>query len=331
MSAINIDMLRKGDRRTLARAITLVESTTPADRKVANGLIESVLPYSGNSLRLGISGAPGVGKSTFVEALGLCLVEQGHRVAVLAVDPSSPLSGGSIMGDKTRMAELSKSGQAYIRPSPSAGESGGVANRTREAILLCEAAGFDVVLIETVGVGQIEIEVGSMVDFYLLLMLPAAGDEVQGIKKGIIEVVDAIFINKADGDLAHQAQQTRMHYLQAMQILHDGVDWQHRVLCCSALEGTNISEGWELISSTVKKMRESGELEARRAEQNSSWMNSLFQQAIEQRLQSDHRLSELSKALEAKVRSGEINPVSAASQLLDMFLSPPIPEGQATD
>ena len=239
-SPIDIDALRAGQRRALAKAITLIESQRDEDRLASQDLLNSLLPDTGKSIRIGITGVPGVGKSTFIEAFGQHLVRSGHRVAVLAVDPSSPIAGGSILGDKTRMEHLSREENAFIRPSPAGSALGGVALKTRESMLLCEAAGFDIVLVETVGVGQSEHQVAGMVDFFLVLMLPGGGDELQGIKKGILELADAIVINKADGDGTALARTTRQHYASAMALLNHPEDWQPNVLTCSALQNEGI-------------------------------------------------------------------------------------------
>jgi len=252
----DFDALRAGDRRALARAITLVESTRDDHRERAQVLLERALPHSGDSIRIGITGIPGVGKSTFIEAFGLHLIERGRRVAVLAVDPSSPIAGGSILGDKTRMEELSRRGEAFIRPSPTAGALGGVAQKTRETMLLCEAAGYDAILVETVGVGQSEYEVAGMVDFFMVLMLPNAGDELQGIKKGIVELADALVINKADGESVNLAAMTRKHYTAAMTLLKHASHWAPRVMTCSAAEGVNIDEVWDMVREFERVARE---------------------------------------------------------------------------
>jgi LAO/AO transport system kinase len=244
MSQIDLQLLRQGNRRALAKAITLVESKLDSHREQAQLILEQLLPDTGKSIRIGITGIPGVGKSTFIEIFGLYLVAQGKRVAVLAVDPSSPIAGGSILGDKTRMEELSRSEQAFIRPSPSEGALGGVAQKTRETMLLCEAAGFDVILVETVGVGQSEYQVAGMVDFFMVLMLPNAGDELQGIKKGIVELADALVVNKADGESINLAEQTRRHYENAMHLLRHNSFWTPQVMTCSAREKNNIDTVW---------------------------------------------------------------------------------------
>ena len=240
--------VRSGDRRGLAKAITLVESTRPDHQRQAQELLEMLLPATGKAARVGITGVPGVGKSTFIESFGLYLIGEGKQVAVLAVDPSSSRSGGSILGDKTRMAELSASPHAFIRPSPSAGSLGGVAQRTREAMLVCEAAGYDVVLVETVGVGQSEVAVASMVDFFLVLMLPGGGDELQGIKKGILEIADALAVNKADGDNLGRAQRAVAEYRSALRLFrHGSANWAPPVVPISALESSGMDEVWKII------------------------------------------------------------------------------------
>ena len=244
---INIEQLKSGNRRALAKAITLVESKLDTHREQAQDILNTLLPETGKSIRIGITGIPGVGKSTFIEAFGLYLISQGKKVAVLAVDPSSPIRGGSILGDKTRMEMLSREENAFIRPSPSEGALGGVAQKTRETMLLCEAAGYDVILVETVGVGQSEYEVAAMVDFFLVLMLPNAGDELQGIKRGIMELADALVINKADGESINLAQQTQTHYKSAFKLLSHDSFWQPKVQTCSAMEKRAIDDVWSMI------------------------------------------------------------------------------------
>lgn len=274
-----------GQRRTLAKAITLIESKKAEHHQQAQALLASVLPHTGNSIRVGITGIPGVGKSTFIEALGLLLIERGHRVAVLAVDPSSPLKGGSILGDKTRMESLSRAEQAFIRPSPSEGSLGGVAQKTRESILLCEAAGYDVILVETVGVGQSEYEVASMVDFFLVLMLPNAGDELQGIKRGIMELADALVINKADGDFIRAAENTRNHYQNALHLLQNDGPWTPQILSCSALHNEGIDAVWSMICTFREQALESGFLKTRREQQNLHWLDTLIQVMLLEQLE----------------------------------------------
>src|SRR6478609_2732879 len=247
------DAVRAGDRRSLARAITLVESTRPDHREETAALLDELMPATGGATRVGISGAPGAGKSTFIEALGLHLVDDGRRVAVLAVDPSSARGGGSILGDKTRMEQLSRSPHAFIRPSPSKGTLGGVARRTREALLVCEAAGFDVVLVETVGVGQSEVAVAGLVDLFLLLLAPGAGDELQGVKRGIVELADLIVVNKADGDLVDLARHTAADYAHALHLVRSSdANAMDRVRTCSALLGEGIDELWTTIEELVQ-------------------------------------------------------------------------------
>ena len=257
--------MRAGDATVLARAITLVESTAPQHEAVAADLLKALLPHRDHSARIGITGIPGVGKSTFIEAFGLYLCEQGHRVAVLAVDPTSVVSGGSILGDKTRMEKLSRHSSAYIRPSPSGGALGGVTRKTRETITLCEAAGYDVILIETVGVGQSEIAVRSMTDFFLLLALTGAGDELQGIKKGIVEMADAIAVTKADEDNLVAAERLQLELSQVLHLLAPATaGWKPEVLTCSAMKGTGIPEVWAVVEKFRREMTASGEWDARR-------------------------------------------------------------------
>ena len=246
--SISLDALVEGDRLALAKAITLIESSRSDHRAAAQELLGRLLPKTGHSIRIGISGVPGVGKSTFIERFGLLLLSLGKRVAVLAVDPSSPVAGGSILGDKTRMEVLSRSSDAFIRPSPAGRTLGGVAQRTRETLLLCEAAGFDVILVETVGVGQSEHQVAGMVDFFMLLMLPGGGDELQGIKKGILELADALVINKADGDSKALAAQAQQHYQNALHLLSNPSFWTPKVVTCSALEDQGIDSIWTMIT-----------------------------------------------------------------------------------
>ncbi len=316
MNGVDIDGLRAGQRRALAKAITLVESSRAEHRAAAQELLEALLPHTGRSIRVGISGIPGVGKSTFIEAFGMHLIAAGHRVAVLAVDPSSPVAGGSILGDKTRMETLSREEAAFIRPSPSQGALGGVAHKTRETMLLCEAAGYDVVIVETVGVGQSEYEVASMVDFFLVLMLPNAGDELQGIKRGIMELADALVINKADGESLGLANRTRQHYQNAMNLLAHGGFWVPRVTTCSAAERRGIDEVWDMIGEYRRGAEASGELTARRARQNGEWLRKLISELLEQRFRADPRVRAELPQLEARVVRGEITPYAAAMRLL---------------
>ncbi|AUM10964.1 methylmalonyl Co-A mutase-associated GTPase MeaB [Ketobacter alkanivorans] len=315
--SIDISKLLQGNRRALAKAITLTESKLDQHRDQAQALLEQVLPHTGNSIRVGITGIPGVGKSTFIESFGLHLIKQGHKVAVLAVDPSSPITGGSILGDKTRMEVLSQQENAFIRPSPSGGALGGVAQKTREAMLLCEAAGYDVILVETVGVGQSEYEVAGMVDFFLVLMLPNAGDELQGIKKGILELADAIAVNKADGSNRQLAQQTQRHYQNALGILQHNNFWKPEVVLCSALEGGNIDTIWQMIEDYKTKSCEIGFFEGNRAAQNKQWMWRLVHELIDRRLKQDADSRQLCDQMQTKVTQGETTPYVAAHRIVE--------------
>ena len=317
---IDKEALGRGDRRTLARAITLVESLLESDREQAQSLIQEVLPATGNSIRIGITGSPGVGKSTFIEAFGLHLLDQGRRVAVLAVDPSSPVSGGSILADKTRMERLGRDERAFIRPSPAGGALGGVAQRTRESMLLCEAAGFDVVLVETVGVGQSEHRVKEMVDFFLVLLLPGAGDELQGIKKGVIELADALIIHKADGDNLVLAEDTRMHYESALKLLRRDDFWQARVQLCSSLQGTGVQEVWKMVLAHHELGKAEGAIQRRRSMQNLAWMNAILFDLWQQQLSSRASFEEQQKELQAQVVAGQLTPYVAAKRLLEGLL-----------
>lgn len=314
--SVDVDALRAGNRRALAKAITLIESRREDHRTQAQAVLESVLPHTGRSVRIGITGVPGVGKSTFIEAFGLYLLSLGKRVAVLAVDPSSPVAGGSILGDKTRMEELSRREEAFIRPSPSEGALGGVAHKTRETLLLCEAAGYDVILVETVGVGQSEYEVASMVDFFLVLMLPNAGDELQGIKRGIMELADGLVVNKADGDSAVFAEQTRNHYQNALMLLKHPDYWQPRVVCCSALQHAAIDRVWEMIADYCKASEAAGEFVGKRSRQNVEWMKKLLHEMIDLRLQQNPQVAARMPALHGELVLGHITPYRAARELL---------------
>jgi LAO/AO transport system kinase len=310
----------EGDRRALARAITLAESSRSDHRAEADEVLSALLPRTGGALRLGISGPPGVGKSTFIEALGLHIVAQGLRLAVLAIDPSSRRSGGSILGDKTRMAELSRHPNAFIRPSPGGDQLGGVARRTREAMLLCEASAFDVVIVETIGVGQSEVAVAEMVDLFLLLVSPGGGDELQGIKRGIMELADLVVVNKADGDLAAQAGRSAADYTNAVHLLRPKFEaWHTEVLMCSALELRGIDAVWEAAQRAVEAIRASGELAGLRADQATAWMWSEVRNTLLEDLRSDPRVGALVPALEARVGRGEITPTRAAHELLVAF------------
>ena len=308
-----------GDRRALARAITLVESTRPDHRAEAEALLAEVLPHVGGAVRVGISGAPGAGKSTFIEALGGHLVEHDRRVAVLAVDPSSTRSGGSILGDKTRMEQLTRSPNAFVRPSPTGGTLGGVARRTREAMLLCEAAGFDVVLVETVGVGQSEVKVAAMVDLFLVIVAPGGGDELQGLKRGIMELADLVVVNKADGDLAATAAHTAADYAAALHLVRPRIaTWNPRVLTCSALTGAGISAVWDAIDEFRDCVTDT--LPALRAGQSRDWMWSEVTESLLDALAEDAATASLARRLEADVTTGTTTPTAAARAVVRAFL-----------
>ena len=307
---IDFQALRNGQRRALAKAITLIESSHPSHRKQAAALLERCLPHSGQSLRIGISGVPGVGKSTFIEAFGLFLIGLGKRVGVLAVDPSSPLHGGSILGDKTRMERLSREDHAFIRPSPAGRSLGGVANRTREAILVAESAGFDVILVETVGVGQSEYEVHSMTDLFLVLMQPGAGDELQGIKKGILELADLIVVNKADGDAERLASQSVVHYKNAMGFLNHQGFWTPEVLSVSSIEPRGIDTLWERMVVYCEAGSEA--IPARRAAQASQWFERLLNDGVTELLKANATWADLYQAQKQRVANGDIAPPQAA-------------------
>ena len=308
-----------GDRRALARAITLVESTRSDHRAEAAELLDALVSSSGRATRVGISGAPGVGKSTFIEALGIELADSNHRVAVLAVDPSSRQSGGSILGDKTRMEELSRHPNAYIRPSPSGGALGGLARRTREAIVVCEAAGFDAILVETVGVGQSETEVADVVDEFVLLISPAGGDELQGIKRGITELADIVVITKADGDMVGPAQQAAADYAHALHLIRRRhADWDVPVLTCSSSLRTGIGEVWDAITKLESTIRASGELESNRRAQAVAWLWAEVTDTLVESFRSDSQLSTEVTAVETAVANGFQSPLSGARTLLDL-------------
>ncbi len=317
--SINVEKIIEGNRRALAKAITLIESQKEDHRIQAQVVLEKILPHAGQSIRIGISGTPGVGKSTFIEAFGRLVIGLGKKVAVLAVDPSSPVAGGSILGDKTRMEELSREANAYIRPSPSSGQLGGVAQKTRESMLLCEAAGFDVILVETVGVGQSEFEVAGMVDFFLVLMQPNAGDDLQGIKKGIMELADALVINKADGDGEIFARQAKRFYKNAMDLVAKGGFWSPRVMTCSARENIRIDAVWEMVEEYREAADKAGEFRLKRATQNKQWMEKLFMDLIERKMQTHPDYKTTRGELENQVIEGEITPLAGAQKIADLF------------
>lgn len=311
--------LRAGQRRALAKAITLIESTRADHQAEAQALLTELLPYTGNAIRIGISGVPGVGKSTFIEALGLYLIRQGHRLAVLAVDPSSSITGGSILGDKTRMELLCREDAAFIRPSPSSGSLGGVAEKTREAMLLCEAAGFDIIIVETVGVGQSETAVAGMTDMFVLLQLPNAGDDLQAIKKGIVELADMVVFNKADIDpIAAQAAASQMR--SALTMLRPASShWQPPVLMLSAMKQEGIAEFWQTIEKFRTIMSESGELDARRHRQANDWMWQQIDATLRHRFRAHPSVQAALADITQKVGAGITPPTLAARQLLALF------------
>jgi LAO/AO transport system kinase len=320
----DLDDIRSGDRRALARAITLAESRRRDHRLAAEKLLEGLLPQTGGAVRLGISGVPGVGKSTFIEAFGLRLIEMGKKVAVLAVDPTSPVSGGSILGDKTRMEALSRSPAAFIRPSPTGGTLGGVAGRTREALLLCEAAGFDVVIVETVGVGQSETAVKDLVDLFLLLLLPGGGDELQGLKKGIVEIADILCINKADGELQAEARRAAAEYRGALSLLRPAhKDWMPPVLLVSSREDRGIEEVWAEIERFFSVMAPSGEVARRRSEQAKAWFWRELGESLLETFKAYPAVAGRLGELEAAVAAGRLAPSAAARRLLESFGAAP--------
>jgi len=311
--------LLAGDRRALARAITLIESTRGDHRAESETLLAHLLPRTGKAVRIGISGAPGVGKSTFIESFGLFLLERGHRLAVLAVDPSSPLSGGSILGDKTRMQELSRDERAFIRPSPTAGTLGGVARRTREAGLACEAAGFDVVVMETVGVGQSETAVADMVDLFVLLLPPAGGDELQGLKKGIVELADLIVVNKADGDLEPAANRAVAEYLAAVHMLRPAnAGWMTPVLKVSSLYRRGLDQVWTEINR-FRATLGAARLSEKRARQARAWMWHEIEEGLIAALRGHPEVAKRLDELEARVAAGALTPTAAARAILEDF------------
>jgi LAO/AO transport system kinase len=310
------EAVRAGDRVALARAITLVESAKPEDQARASDLLERLLPFTGNAIRVGISGVPGAGKSTLIDQLGLNLIEQGHKVAVLAVDPTSSRSGGSILGDKTRMGRLATDPSAFIRPSPAGDSLGGVTKTTRETVALAEAAGYDVVLVETVGVGQSETAVSNMVDVFVVVAIPGAGDELQGIKRGLLELADIIAVNKADGDNVERANRAAMEYRTGLHILAAGhANWEPQVLTLSARDNRGLDELWAKIKDRYRVLSGSGALQAHRAEQAVSWMREIFEQRLLSAFKGGKRAARHFRELEDKVRAGRMTPGAAAQEL----------------
>ena len=317
-----VEGVQNGNRALLARAITLVESNSLKHRAIAKQILNKLLPYSGNSLRIGITGMPGAGKSTLIETLGLSLIKQGHKVAVLAVDPSSKISGGSILGDKTRMEKLSGEENCFVRPSPTGGTLGGVARKTRESITVLEAAGYDTILIETVGVGQSETEVRSMVDFFLLVLIPGAGDELQGIKKGIMELTDCILINKAEGDNLQSAELSKKEYESAVHYLRPYTKgWTPKVITASALTGKGIEQLWKIAKEFETVTKSSGVFYENRKLQALAWTKKIIENGLLEIFYKDPHIREKYDILREKILSGKILPTSAAEELLELFLS----------
>jgi LAO/AO transport system kinase len=316
---IDLKKLKQGDTRSLAKAITLIESSNPDHRLKANKLLKEINKSSTTSLRIGISGSPGVGKSTFIEAFGELLISRGHKIAVLAIDPSSPVAGGSILGDKTRMEKLSQNPKAFIRPTPSSGALGGVANKTKETILLCETAGFNITLVETVGVGQSEHDVANLVDFFLLLMLPGGGDELQGIKKGILEVADLIVVNKEDLN-QNLAISTQQEYQNALRILQTDKN-SLPVLTCSAEKNTGLDKVWKITEEKLKSDKESGTIQKNRIEQEVKWLDKLILDGLKLKLDSDKNYQNSYQNILKKIREKKAFAFESAQALLDNFFS----------
>jgi len=319
MTSPSASAIRSGDRRALAKAITLLEGALPEQRKAAQALLLEIAPYAGNSVRIAVSGVPGVGKSTFLEAWGKELLARGRRLAILAIDPSSPVSGGSILGDRTRMEELSRHPDVFIRPSPTSGALGGVARRTREAILACEAAGYDTVLVETVGVGQSEAVAAAMVDVFLVLQLPNAGDELQGIKRGILELADLLVVTKADGTQREAARQAKGQLQRALMLTRGQEAWQVPVLSCSSLENEGLAEVWQSVEQFLDHQK-SGGFDTRRRDQALSWFRDELGEQLRERLESNTKHAAAVKAMETRVARGELPASAAAGQVLDTLL-----------
>ncbi len=315
-----VEKILEGDRTVLSRSITLIESALPEHQNTAQQIIEKLLPYTGNSIRIGISGVPGAGKSTFIEALGKYITQHNHKLAVLAVDPSSERSKGSILGDKTRMEDLSNDPLAFIRPSPSAGSLGGVARKTRESVILCEAAGFDTIFIETVGVGQSETAVHSMVDFFLLVQIAGAGDELQGIKRGIMEMADGIVINKADGNNIKKAEMAANEFRNALHLFPPSPSgWAPKVLTCSSVNKAGISEVWDMVSEYSRFTKHNRYFEARRKDQARYWMYETINNRLHENFYQDKHIISLLKDLEKDVLQDKISSFRAAKLLLEKY------------
>ncbi|WP_332629349.1 methylmalonyl Co-A mutase-associated GTPase MeaB [Halalkalibacter flavus] len=313
-----IEGVKRNNRAILARAITLIESNAKRHFSLAQDVLTDLIPETGNSIRLGVTGVPGAGKSTFIEAMGMILCEKGHRVAVLAVDPSSSVSRGSILGDKTRMERLSKHPNAFVRPSPAGGTLGGVARKTRETLLLCEAAGYDIIIVETVGVGQSEVSVRSMVDCFLVLMLTGAGDELQGMKKGLMELIDLLLINKADGSNLEKAEQAKIELSRILHMLPEMTEgWEPKVQTVSSLTGKGIEECWNTVQVFIQFMKESNQFDARRKAQATNWFYSLLEEQLLRNFYENDKVKSELPLLTQAVVGGQISPTKAAVELLN--------------
>jgi LAO/AO transport system kinase len=310
-----------GDRRAVAKTITLLESHRPDHLELGRAVLEEIVPHTGGSTRVGVTGPPGVGKSLLIEALGLRLLEKGQQLAVLAVDPTSPVTGGSILGDKTRMVRLAREERAFIRPSPSGGRLGGVARRTREALLVCEAAGYDVVIVETVGTGQNETEVASMVDFFVVCLQPGSGDELQGLKRGMLELADALVVTKADGDTLEAAERTRAEYAHAVRLFRTEGDWSPPLLVTSARTGRGLEELWEAVVEHHRALEKTGGLKARRQRQAKEWLWRLVEDGLRAAWLGSPEVAERVRELERDVEELRRTPPQAARELIDLFLS----------
>ena len=312
----------EGDRMKLSRAITMVESNAPKHFAMAQDIVQQLLPHTGKAVRIGITGVPGAGKSTIIEALGCLLCQQGHKVAVLAVDPSSSVTGGAILGDKTRMEQLSREKNAFIRPSPAGGTLGGVSRKSRETMLLCEAAGYDVILVETVGVGQSETTVRSMVDFFLVVVLTGAGDDLQGVKKGVIELADAILVNKADSDNKTKALVTRADYEQILHYLRPATEgWTTKAYTCSAYTGEGIPEIWDVAMEYINQMKGTGQLESRRQQQNLTWVREMTDDYFRNLIYKNPAIAQPREAIENRVLDGSLAPTKALSEIVAVIES----------